>query len=180
MICCFAPPPSCSALFNTGDLGGDADGHAAAGHRPDQPFLAVFDELHHPADVGVVHVDLPPDLRVVVASGLQVGNGPEQLHGLLLAAGDVLHQAHDEAFMLGGLDDEGGNGLLVQGHERLHAPLAANQVVAGRVRAGDGAHRDGLFQPHGGDVVDDLPKLLRVSGPGVQNVDARDGMAMPG
>ena len=70
----------------------------------------------------------------------------------MLAPGEVLDQAHDEAVLLRGLDHDRGDLRLAESDERLESALAAHEVVARLVRPL--RHRDRLLQAEMRDARD--------------------------
>ena len=57
----------------------------------------------------------------------------DELQRCVLAPGQVLDKAHDEAIVLRGLDDDRGDLFLAESDERLQTALAADEIVAGPV-----------------------------------------------
>src|SRR5262249_41192018 len=90
----------------------------------------------------------------------------------MLAAGQVLGQAHQEQVHLRALDDDGGHVLLAEGDKSLQPSLTADQTVASLVAAQlDECHGYRLLQAPLGDVADDLAELLLAA---VTRVEHRD------
>ncbi len=64
----------------------------------------------------------------------------QQVDGAVLAASEVFHQAHDQAVLGIGIDDEGGNLVLAKRLIGLQPTLAADESrIAGRPRHPDGS-----------------------------------------
>ena len=73
--------------------------------------------------------DLFPDLAVVVAALSQGADFAHEIDGLVLAAGTVLDEAHDQAVAFIGIDDDGGNFALAELDEGLEATLTADEII---------------------------------------------------
>ena len=58
-------------------------------------------------DVFERQASLPRDLGFLIAAPLQALDVVEEVDGAMLAPGEILHQAHDEAILGFGLDDDG-------------------------------------------------------------------------
>lgn len=89
----------------------------------------------------------------------------------MLAACDVLHQAHHHAVRFLRFNDHCRDLFLTEQSKGFQTSFAANQVVAVGI-VGVSAHSHRSLEPDGINVIDDFFVQPFVSGTGVQDLDA--------
>jgi hypothetical protein len=133
-------------IVAVGDLDGDADRNVAGLHGAQQSVLAVFEQPDDVADVLEAEAGLLGDLFRAISPLLQPLNVPEELYSAVLSPGEVLHEAHHQAVLTAGLDDDGRDLALAKLPEGLKATLAAHEIVPGTLRAALDAAEIGPMQ----------------------------------
>ena len=91
----------------------------------------------------------------------------------MLPPSEIFDQAHNEAIILGCLNDNGGNHFLAQSHECLQPALTADEVITGTVATQ--ADRDWLFQPKMRDAGHQFVEDAFVAGTGIQHRNGING-----
>src|ERR1700676_2925105 len=87
----------------------------------------------------------------------------------MLAPRAILHQAHDEAVALFGLNYDCGHFFLGELNEGFNPTMPANYVVACRtVLCLSGAHRNRSFQAHARNALHDLLEVSSISNSRIQ------------
>ena len=124
-----------------GDFNGDADRNLTGLDGAQQPMFAVLQQSKDGLDVFDGQAGLLRDRCVVIAAPLQTLDVVKQVDGAVLAASQILHQAHDQAVFGIGLDDDRRDLLLAKRLIGLKSALAADEIVSRTVRivpTGDG------------------------------------------
>ena len=141
------------AGFGDFQCGGERD--LAFLYAFDQAFFAAFEQEDDVIDVLGGETGLVGDgFRAVAAltQGFDVG---EDFQGAVLAAGDVLRQAHDEGVFFADFDHQCRNMGFAEQLEGVQAPFPADQQILGfaisAFALGDG---DGFLEADGLDVAD--------------------------
>ena len=93
----------------------------------------------------------------------------------MLAARAVLHEAHDQAVALVGVDDDGRNGILLKLDERLEPPLTADEIIFRWVCPCALRHRDWALQTDLRDVLDHFLKSAPVAHAGIEDANSVGG-----
>jgi hypothetical protein len=115
--------------------------------------------------------DLPGDVRLTVPALPKLTDLAHDVDGALHPAGNILDQAHDQAFVLGRLDHNGRDLRLPEHLKGLEAALPAYQVVPGAAGPLAPAYGNGALKADCLDVVHDLPVLPLVSRTRVEHGD---------
>src|SRR5690349_15990183 len=92
----------------------------------------------------------------------------------MLAAREILDQAHDKAPPAISLNDQGWNLVLTQGLVSLESALTAHEFIALAVRRSSTRNSDWFLEADLGDVLNDLPKDLLVAYARINNGDPID------
>jgi len=97
----------------------------------------------------------------------------------MLASCTVFNQAHHQAIIFLGFNDDSRNLRLAELQEGFNSPLATDEIVACGVCLGfSRAHGNRTLEPDIGDALDDFLKVATISNPGVENANLidRDGL----
>ena len=157
-----------------GNLHRQGDRNEPGFDRSHQTLLAAFKKRYDHVDPRCTHADLFADGSIIISARSQGSDLTHDVDRTRGAAGDVLDQAHHEAFVLTGFDHHCRNLGLAEHLESFQPPLAADEVISRARCSFTAAHRDRPFQADGFDVVHDLPMLTLVTRAWVQDRNPGD------
>src|ERR1700733_710810 len=109
----------------------------------DKPLFSVIKQVADGINIFGTKIDFRRNLRMGISALLERADLADKFQGTVLAPGQVLDQAHNEAIFLGYLDYNRRDFGLPERDECFQAPLTADEVVATVVLVL--AHRYRLF-----------------------------------
>ena len=141
----------------------------------DQPLLTFLQQGQHPLDVVRSHADLGGDFLGRMSLGAKGGDAGQILQRFLLAAGNVLDEAHQEGILVADLDHDGRDFLFAKVAEGRQPALAKYQHIPllACVR-GARCYLDRFLEADILDVADDDFECLGVAVAWIEHVDLVD------
>ena len=125
---------------------------AMRSERAKEPIFTTFDQAYDASNVFDGQVSLRCDLLLRVTPPLHAFDVVQQINGPVLAAGEVFHQAHDQAVLGISIDDEGWNLVLSEHLIGFQTALTTDKIVSRTISVVSTGDRNRLLQTEFGDV----------------------------